>query len=555
MTNLSFPALTQRQMNVLKNYGEIVSFDAATIVFKRGDLPYNFYAIIKGALILEDPSHQGDVVATLGPNEFAGEINMLGNRASQLQATAQNGSILISINPAKLRELIPKHSDISDKLLNAFLVRQNMLLNTMTGGISLVGSDKNDKAYEIRDFLEKNHIWHQFIDIDKETQARDMLKTLHIDEAELPILVDGNSNVCKNPSISDVAQYTGILMDFEDKVFDVLIIGAGPAGLSASVYAASEGLSVVTIDSIAPGGQAGMSSKIENYLGFPVGISGSELANRAYIQAQKFGCHISIPHLVESLERDGDHFLVKASNGKVIKSRAIIAATGANYLRLPLANLKKYEGSGVYYSATAMHASLCKQEIIGVVGAGNSAGQAALFLSEHASEVHMMVRGSNLASKMSDYLVKRIEATPNIFVHLNTQVGALSGAHHLEEITLTGPESPAKISVTNLFSFIGAKPCTDWIGKLVVLDQKGFIITGNHLADHQVSTCPIYKQRRPQSFESSIPGIFAAGDVRKDSQKRVASAVGEGAMVVSQVHQYLNELKAQDITKVKITPS
>ena len=315
--------------------------------------------------------------------------------------------------------------------------------------------------------------------------------------------------------------------------------------MAASVYAASEGLSVVTIDSNAPGGQAGKSSKIENYLGFPTGISGSDLANRAYVQAQKFGCNISIPHKAESITHTGEHFILCATNGKVIKSRALLAATGANYRKLPLPNIEQYEGSGVYYSATVMNASSCKNEQIGVVGGGNSAGQAALFLAEHAKEVHVILRGDDLGAKMSDYLVQRIHAAENITVHLHTEVVELRGEHHLESLTLEHDGDKVDVNITHLFTFIGATPCTEWLEDLVVMDEKGFVCTGPGIETDQLSSCAIYQQRKPQSLETSIPGFFAVGDVRRGSVKRVASAVGEGAMAVSQIHQFLGELSEQ----------
>ncbi|MDB4291939.1 NAD(P)/FAD-dependent oxidoreductase, partial [Maribacter sp.] len=307
----------------------------------------------------------------------------------------------------------------------------------------------------------------------------------------------------------------------------------------------SEGLEVVTIDSNAPGGQAGKSSKIENYLGFPTGISGSDLANKAYIQAQKFGCNISIPHRAKSIEHTGDHFVLCATNGKEIKTKALMAATGASYSRLPLTGIEAYEGSGVYYSATGMNASSCKDEIVGVVGGGNSAGQAALFLADHAKEVHVILRGGDLGAKMSNYLVQRIQAAPNIFVHLLTQVTKLNGEHYLESLILETKEGvKTEKAITNLFTFIGAKPGTDWLKGLVETDEKGFICTGPGIKETKLTKCDIFKKRKPQSLETSIPGFFAVGDVRKGSVKRVASAVGEGSMAISQVHQFLGELNA-----------
>jgi len=320
-------------------------------------------------------------------------------------------------------------------------------------------------------------------------------------------------------------------------------VGAGPPALAASVYAASEGLTVITIDGNAPGGQAGKSSKIENYLGFPTGISGNDLANRAYIQAQKFGCTISIPHKAEKVEYNGSYFTLCASNGKNIKAKAIIAATGANYRRLPVDNIEKFEGSGVFYSATGMNASACKNELVGVVGGGNSAGQAALFLADHAHEVHVIIRSNDLGDKMSDYLVQRIDTTPNIIVHKNSNITQLNGSHYLESLILDTGGSKQTIGISNLFTFIGAKPCTEWLNGIISMDDKGFIYTGSDVIEAAMTQCSIYNQRKPQSLETSIPGFYAVGDVRKGSVKRVASAVGEGSMAISQIHQYLTELK------------
>ena len=323
------------------------------------------------------------------------------------------------------------------------------------------------------------------------------------------------------------------------------MVGAGPSGLAASVYAASEGLSVVTIDSNAPGGQAGKSSKIENYLGFPTGISGSDLANKAFIQAQKFGCHISIPHRAEKVIYNGDYFTLLASNNKQVKAKTIIAATGANYRRLPIENIEKFEGSGIYYSATGMNAAACNNEIVGVVGGGNSAGQAVLFLAEHAKEAHIIIRGNDLGSKMSDYLVRRIEATPNIIIHKESNVVQLNGENHLESLILDTNGKQQTIWISNLFTFIGAKPCAEWLNGIISTDEKGFVYTGPDVTADEMTSCSIYEERKPQSLETSIPGFFAVGDVRKGSVKRVASAVGEGSMAISQIHQYLAERKVK----------
>jgi len=546
MNDPRFPELTSRQIQILKLYGNVEKFSEDTRVFNLGDLQYDFFVILEGVISIEDPYNDDKIIVEHQKNEFTGDSGMLSNRGAQFHAIAKAGSSLLRIKPDQLKNSISKHSDISDKLLNAFLLRQSTVLSEFTGGMQLIGSGNSKDAYVLRDFMEKNHIWHNFLDIDISEEAKELLQNFNISEDELPIFITSDGRVCQKTSIDQVARYTGVLMDFEDKVFDLLVIGAGPAGLAASVYASSEGLDVVTIDSNAPGGQAGKSSKIENYLGFPTGISGNELANRAYIQAQKFGCKISIPHEAEYVQYVEDHFLLCATNGKTIKAKSLIAATGADYRRLPLDEVSAYEGSGVYYSATGMNAASCKDELVGVVGGGNSAGQAALFLSNHAKEVYVILRGAQIGSKMSDYLVQRIEAIENIHVLLHTEVVALQGDHHLESLILERSDGN-KISkeITNLFTFIGARPRTEWLNDLVATDEKGFIITGHEIEDENLHKCKIFDKRKPQTLETSIPGFFAVGDVRKGSVKRVASAVGEGSMAVSQVHQFLGELQSE----------
>ena len=544
MKDPRFPELTPRQIAILNEYGKIDSYSAATRIFSLGDLQYDFFVVMAGEVTIEDPYNDDNIIVTHQKNEFTGDSGMLSNRGAQFHAVAQPNTCVLRISPKQLREAIAKHSDISDVLLNAFLLRQETVLSDFEGGIKLVGVGSSKKTYAIRDFMEKNHLWYNFLDVETSEEAKELLVNFGLSTDDLPILINSDSKVCQNPSLEELARYSGVLMDFEDKVFDLLVIGAGPAGLAASVYGASEGLDVVTIDSNAPGGQAGKSSKIENYLGFPTGISGSDLANRAYIQAQKFGCNISIPHKAETIEFNGSYFTVTATNEKIIKTKSVIAATGANYRQLPVENITKYEGSGVFYSATGMNASACKNELVGVVGGGNSAGQAALFLANHAKEVHVILRGGDLGAKMSDYLVQRIEAAENIFVHLYTEITALNGQYHLESCELqTKDGSCVTKTITNLFTFIGARPCTDWLEGLVETDERGFICTGPGILEEKLHKCAIFKARKPQSLETSLPGFFAVGDVRKGSVKRVASAVGEGSMAVSQVHQFLADLK------------
>ncbi len=547
MTDPRFPELTQRQIEFLKPYGTTEYFEVETPVFSIGDLQYDFYVILDGEICIKNRYNNNEIVVVHKKNEFTGDSSMLSNRSAQVDGYAPKGTTVLRIKPNQLKKAIAKYADISDVLLSAFILRKETMMSDFIGGMKLIGSGISKDTYQLRDFMEKNHIWYSFLDTETSEEALELLENFDLSKDDLPLFISAEGEICKQPTLEKLAEYTGVLMDFGDDIFDVLVIGAGPAGLAASVYAASEGLSVVTIDSNAPGGQAGKSSKIENYLGFPTGISGTDLANKAYVQAQKFGCNISIPHKAERVEHNGNHYTLYASNNKKVKSKAIIAATGANYRQLPIDNIEQYEGSGVYYSATGMNASSCKNEIVGVVGGGNSAGQAALFLADHAKEVHVIIRGNDLGAKMSDYLVQRIEASENTFVHKETQVSELHGEHHLQSVILTTSDSKKTLMpITNLFTFIGAKPCTEWLQGLIDTDERGFIHTGAMVNPENMLQCPIYKREKPQSLETNIPGFFAVGDVRKGSVKRVASAVGEGSMAVSQVHQYLANLKTTD---------
>ncbi|WP_299604630.1 FAD-dependent oxidoreductase [uncultured Aquimarina sp.] len=546
MTDSRFPVLTQKQIHIFKEYGTFLDFETETPIFNVGDKDYDFFIVIKGEVYIKDESGAEKIIVTHGINEFTGDNSMLSDRKAQFNGYASKGSTLLRVKADKLRNVISTHSDISDILLSAFVQRQETMLHEFEGGIKLIGSLSSKETYALRDFMEKNHIWHTFLNIDTSEEAQQLLESFGVKENELPILLNPAGEICRKPSIPELAKQAGVLMDFGNELYDVLIVGAGPSGLAASVYAASEGLSVVTIDSNAPGGQAGKSSKIENYLGFPTGISGNDLANKAYIQAQKFGCNISIPHRAKTLEYNQNYFTICATNGKTIKAKAVIAATGAQYRQLPIDTIEKFEGSGVFYSATVMNASSCKNEIVGVVGGGNSAGQAALFLAEHAKEVHIVIRGTNIGAKMSDYLVQRIITEPNIILHKETNVVDLHGTHHLESVTLQTNGKKETISISNLFTFIGAKPCTEWLGEVIATDSKGFIYTGSDVTENALTKCAIFEQRKPQSLETSVPGFFAVGDVRKGSVKRVASAVGEGSMAISQIHRYLEERKTID---------
>ncbi len=537
--DIRLPELSAHQIETLRKYGVEEQYTTSTCLVNFGDRDYDFYVILEGGICIKNADDPTNSVVEHGVNQFTGSSNILSNRASELSAETKTNTTVLRIKPEKLKKVISDHSDISDLLLKTFLLRQQGLLEEVEGGIKVLGKENAGSTYDLRDFMEKNSLWYNFIDVDKHEQARALLESFDLCEEDLPVLIDGKNNVAKNPTIEELAKYTGVIVDWDDKVFDVLVVGAGPGGLAASVYAASEGLSVITIDSKAPGGQAGKSSKIENYLGFPIGISGKDLATNGYVQAQKFGCQISIPHLVEKIEHTKNHYIITATNCQPIKAKTIVAATGAAYSKLPVEHLEKYEGAGVYYSATAMHATMCKNAEVGVVGGGNSAGQAALFLAKYAKKVYVIIRSKDLGAKMSDYLVRRIYAQENIEVLTASNVTALGGNTYMEWVEIYQGENKVDNKILYLFTFIGAKPCTDWIGDSIQTDSRGFIATGYTIENSAIDGSKGFATRKPYPFETSSPGFFAVGDVRSGSVKRVASAVGEGSIVISDIHKYL----------------
>lgn len=531
-----FPELTEQQLEILKEFGEEISVKKGEIIIKEGDKHYPFYAVIEGCIEIQDPANNYKEIVSHKENHFSGDVDMLSERAAIFQAIAGSDSRYIKLEDIQLRKVIANYSDISDKLLQAFFLRRSSILEKGQGrSVKLIGSKFSKNTYTIRNFLSKNHMRYDWTDVETDPESEMMLRNLNISIDDLPVLISSDGSVYRNPDIETIATCVGLSSGWDKDRYDLLVVGAGPGGLAASVYGASEGLSVITIDEIGPGGQAGKSSKIENYLGFPTGLSGSELAQRAYIQAQKFGCVISVPYKAERLEKHDHYFTLKTSHNKEINASSVIIATGANYKNLPLENNEKFEGNGIYYAATAMQAEVCRGEEIGIVGGGNSAGQAALFLADYTKHVHMVLRSDNLGKSMSDYLVQRIKACDNIEIHYKSEITKLTGKEHLESFDLTNSENSVQTIVsTNLFIFIGAHPCTEWVSHLVETDKKGFVLTGR---DHRSKN---NYGEVPQRLETKVPGLFAVGDVRSGSTKRVASAVGEGSMAVSMVHQFLS---------------
>jgi thioredoxin reductase (NADPH) len=459
-----------------------------------------------------------------------------------LGRVTQPGEFL-ELSGEALRSLIARDAELSEIFMRAFILRRMELIRQNRSSVVLMGSRYSSKTLQLREFLTRNGFPYTYVDLDLDQTSQGLLDRFEIKPEEVPVVICSNRGVMRNPSIQKLADCLGFNALIDDsQIRDVIIVGAGPSGLAAAVYAASEGLDVLVIETESPGGQAGSSSKIENYLGFPTGVSGQELASRAITQAEKFGAKMMIARNVVRLDCDKRPYKVVLDDGRSLMARAVIIATGAQYNRPPLPNLHRFEGRGIYYGATFMESQLCEKEDVVVIGGGNSAGQAAVFLSQTSRKVYMLVRSSRLSDTMSRYLIQRIEQNPAIEVHYKTEIVALEGDTHLERITwqdkATGETSVHDIR--HVFIMAGASPRTDWLQACVTLDSKGFILTGRDLITE--TERPAVAVAPPQMLETSLPGVFAVGDVRSGNVKRVASAVGEGAIAVHMVHRALAEL-------------
>lgn len=540
-----FPRLLPAQMERLRQHGRVRAVSAGEILLEHGDPPDQFFAIVDGEIDIVRPRGAGEeLIVVHAPSEFVGDVHLLSGRRSVVRARARTAGHVIEVPREQLLALIQTDADLSGILMRAFILRRVELMSSGAGDVVIVGSSHSSGTLRLKEFLSRNGYPYSYLDLERDDAAQEVLDRFAVTLDEVPIVLCPGGRVLRNPSNGELADCLGFneMID-EDRIRDLIIIGAGPAGLAAAVYAASEGLSTLVLESVAPGGQAGSSSKIENYLGFPAGVSGLELAARAYTQAGKFGAEVLIAHSAIQLHCDRRPYAVTVDGNRRYGARAIVIATGAKYRRPDLPNLTGFEGAGAYYGATFIESQLCGGSEVVVVGGGNSAGQAAVFLSGTARHVHVLIRASHLADSMSRYLIRRIEESPNITLHPRSEIVALEGDDRLERVTWRDGASGATRTDpwAHVFLMLGAVPNTQWLEGCVAMDGRGFIKTGPDLTADDLRGWRWKAPRAPLLLETSLPGVLAVGDVRAGNVKRVASAVGEGSVSVSLVHRLLAE--------------
>jgi thioredoxin reductase (NADPH) len=538
----AFPVLTAAQIGRVRSVSKPRDVKAGEILFEPGDTNIPFLVLLSGNMEIVQPDCTGErLIAKHAPGEFTGEMTMVSGRRSLVRGRVTEPGEFLEMSGEGLRSLIARDAELSEIFMRAFILRRLELIRRGQGDVVLMGSRHSAHTLRLREFLTRNEHPYTYVDLDTDKGSQALLDHFEIKLDEIPVVVCKGRSVLRNPSLQELADCLGLNSAVDQlQLRDLIIVGAGPSGLAAAVYGASEGLNVLVIETATPGGQAGSSSKIENYLGFPTGLSGQELAARAIAQTEKFGAKIMVAHSVARLDCDRRPYKVILDNGNRLPARAIVIATGAQYNKPRISNLEQFEGRGIYYGATYMESQLCEQEDIIVVGGGNSAGQAAVFLSQTARKVHMLVRSSRLSDTMSRYLIQRIEENPAIEVHYKTEIVGLAGDTHLEQVTWQDKSSgqTSVHDIRHVFIMAGASPRTEWLRGCVALDDKGFIVTGRDL--DTATEAPVWTQgRAPQMLETSLPGVFAVGDVRSGNVKRVASAVGEGAIAIHLVHRAL----------------
>jgi thioredoxin reductase (NADPH) len=541
--DIAFPRLQPEDIARLERRGKVRDVHDGEVLFAEGDKNIDFFVVLEGEIeITERSSGSRRALVRHQPGGFTGDVDTLSGRAVLVEGRAAGDGRVLQFDAKGLRQVVDELPDLGSTFLKAFLMRRQLLLETGFEGVRIIGSRFSPEAHRLRDFAYRNGIPFRWYDLETDEQAEALLRQFNVPVSATPIVMDAEGNWHSNPSFGDIGACMGMVQRMEEgHVYDLVVVGAGPAGLAASVYAASEGLDVLTVEKIAPGGQAGTSTWIENYLGFPAGISGKELTQNALLQAQKFGARITVPCTVRSLGIDGGERIITLTDGTRLRARSILIASGVVYRRLDIPNFSEFEGAGIYYAATDMEARLCRGDEVVVVGGGNSAGQAIARLANYASHVHVVIRRSELGASMSRYLVDRLESMKNVTIHRECTIGALEGNGRLAAVTIRDKSGAVRrLKTTALFLFIGADANTEWLRGCVELDRNGFVLTGPDLPPgtrenerwHAVG-------RNPFLLETSLPGVFAAGDVRSGSVKRCASAVGEGAMAVNFVHRHI----------------
>ena len=538
----AFPTLDDEQLRAITEFAKCKTYSDGETLFHAGEREFKFHVVRSGEVAIVD--HSGDEARTLvvqTAREFTGDIANLTGRPANADGIARGTVEVLEVSADDLRRIINEQPKLSDTILQAFIARWQILNESDYTGLRVIGSRYSTDTFRIRDFLAKNKVLFTWIDVEVDPQVDELLKRFSISEADTPVVAYGDEWLLRNPSTNELAECIGIKPTLTEAVYDLAVVGAGPAGLAAAVYGSSEGLKTVVLDSVAPGGQAGTSTRIENYLGFPMGVSGEELAGRAFMQAQKFGAQLSAPSEVVRLDFDGAYPVLHLEDGHHISAKCLLIATGAEYRKLDVEGRARFDGAGVYYAAGQIEAQACGGAEVVVVGGGNSAGQAVVYLAGYVRRVLLLIRGDDLGKNMSRYLVQRIEQAPNVELLTNSTVTRMTGDAHLERVEITNHKTSETRNVETpaVFTFIGAVPRTSWLPAEIETDDKGFVKTGTLVEGSRYWTL----KRQPYLLETSCPGVIAAGDVRLGSSKRVAAAVGEGAMAVQLVHQYLQEMR------------
>jgi thioredoxin reductase (NADPH) len=538
---VAFPKLNEPEIECLAGLAKVCSFEDGELVFQAGQRGLPFYVVESGEIAIVDESRaEPKTIVVHGPGEFTGDVSLLTDRPAAVSAYARGRCRAYCVSQADLRRVIQEIPDLSDKLLEAFQTRRLMLERSGFVGVRVFGHIGDPDVTVIREFFDKNKVPHTWIDAD-EAEGKSALESLGVGPDQLPFVACNRGTRAPRPTVTRLAECLGLKRQISTEPFDLVIVGAGPAGLAAAVYGASEGLRTIVLDRFGPGGQAGTSSRIENYMGFPAGLSGADLANRGYLQALKFGAELVAPVEVRSMSCEGRLHRLVLDDGQVVRGRTVLIATGASYQRLPVADCERWDGAGIYYSCTSVHARSCRSGRAAVVGGGNSAGQAVMFLAEHTVGASLLLRGKDLRKNMSDYLARRIERHPKINVIRHVEVATVVADRTIVGVCLRDLRDGTirDIDCSAIFVFIGAQPRTEWMPPSVALDSKGFILTG---ADAARSDRWPLRDREPCAVETTCPGVFAAGDVRSGTTKRVAFAVGDGALAVACAHRVLAEI-------------